>query len=73
MKAPGCDYCDFIGPFVSDEQPVRDLHRAWHEVIRAWNRAFGPLVEALRAAGVAAASAEKANYRLAGPSEGDSK
>ena len=46
-----CDYCDTIGPFVRDEQPVRDLHRAWHEMARAWSRAFGPLMEAFRAAG----------------------
>ena len=72
MSEP-CTYCDFIGPVVADEQPVRDFHRQWHEVTRAWNRAFGPLLRAFREMGEAAAQAEQANYRLAGPSKGDSK
>lgn len=46
MKIEPCDYCDFIGPFVSAEQPVRDLHRGWHDFTRLWQRAFGPLIEA---------------------------
>jgi hypothetical protein len=39
-----CAYCDFIGPFVYDEQPVRELHRSWHELVRTCTRAFAPLV-----------------------------
>lgn len=73
MKAEPCEYCDFIGPFVSDEQPVRDLHRAFHEFGRAWDRAFGPIKKAFTEAAKAASDAEKATYRLAGPSKGDSK
>lgn len=68
-----CEYCDFIGPFVRDEQPVRDLHRLFHEVSRTWSRMFGPLQKAFNDAAQAAADAEKATYRLAGPSKGDSK
>lgn len=68
-----CEYCDFIGPFVSDEQPVRDLHRMFHEVGRTWNRMFGPLQKAFNDLAKASADAEKANYRLAGPDKGDSK
>lgn len=73
MKAEPCEYCDFIGPFVSDEQPVRDLHRMFHEVGRTWNRMFGPLQKAFNGLAEAADDAKKATYRLAGPSEGDSK
>lgn len=73
MKSEPCTYCDFIGPFVSDEQPIRDLHRMFHEVGRTWNRMFGPLQKAFNDAAKAAADAEKATYRLAGPSEGDGK
>lgn len=72
MKAEPCEYCDFIGPFIPAEQPVRDLHRAFHEFGRAWNRAFGPLQKFAEKA-KAAAEADKATYRLAGPSKGDSK
>lgn len=71
-----CAYCDFIGPFVSAEQPVRDLHRQWHDMMRAWNRAFGPLIAALNALGEAAAEAKaqpKITYTPARPPKGDNK
>lgn len=47
MKTDPCDYCDFVGPFVCDEQPVRDLHRSWHDLMRTCTRAFAPLMAAL--------------------------
>src|SRR3546814_10832956 len=71
-----CAYCDFIGPFVSAEQPVRDFHRMWHDYIRTLNRAFGPLIAAFNALAEATADAKappvKDTYRLAGPTQGDS-
>src|SRR3546814_774050 len=71
-----CAYCDFIGPFVSAEQPVRDFHRMWHDYIRTLNRAFGPLIAAFNALAEATADAKappvKDTYRLAGPTKGDS-
>lgn len=74
MKAEPCTYCDFIGPVVSVEQPVIDFHRQWHESIRNFNRAFGPLLKAMREMGEAAATAKvKDDYRLVGPSKGDSE
>ena len=76
MKTDPCTYCDFIGPFISAEQPVRDFHRQWHDTIRALNRAFGPLIEAFNEMSRVAAEANtktKDAYRLAGPSKGDSK
>jgi hypothetical protein len=59
-----CAYCDTMGPFVRDEQPVRDLHRIWHEFGRAWNRAYGPLISAFRNLDRAAREATTANYAL---------
>ncbi len=59
MKIEPCDYCDFIGPFVSAEQPVRDLHRGWHDFTRLWQRAFGPLIEAFSGVSRAALEAEE--------------
>lgn len=70
MKAEPCAYCDFIGPFVSDEQPVRDLHRMFHEVSRTWSRMFGPLQKAFRDLSEAQT---KADYTLLTPPKGDSK
>lgn len=62
-----CDYCDTVGPFVRDEQPVRDMHRAWHEFARTWQRAFGPLMEAFTRAAQAARTTTTASYALAPP------
>lgn len=59
MKIEPCDYCDFIGPFVRDEQPVRDVHRVWHDFGRFWQRAFGPLMEAFSGISQAAQDAEE--------------
>jgi hypothetical protein len=74
VKAEPCDACDFIGPLNEEEQGLRYLHRAWHEFGRAWNRAAGALTEALRKLGEAVAEERaKEDYRLAGPSKGDSK
>lgn len=75
MKFEPCAYCDFIGPVVLVEQPVIDFHRQFHESIRSLNRAFGPLIEAMREVGDAATKTRLKidDFRLAGPSEGDSK
>lgn len=74
MKAESCAYCDTVGPFNESEQAIRDMHRAWHELIRHFDRVFGPLVESIRRMGEEAAKARtQTDYRLAGPSEGDSK
>lgn len=59
MKIEPCDYCDFIGPFVRDEQPVRDAHRVLHDFGRFWQRAFGPLMDAFSGIGHAAQDAEE--------------
>lgn len=59
-----CEYCDFIGPFVNDEQPVRDFHRAWHDLARTAQRAFGPLLDAFSNITAAAQGTTKANYAL---------
>jgi hypothetical protein len=64
-----CAYCDTIGPFVRDEQLVRDVHRAFHEVARAWNRAYGPLMKAFARAGEAARATSAASYALAPPTD----
>jgi hypothetical protein len=74
VKSEPCAYCDFIGPFVRDEQPVRDLHRMMHEVARTWNRMFGPLMKAFNDLSEAAEQARvKADYALTPPPKGDSK
>ena len=57
MSPDPCPYCDFIGPFVAVEQPVRDAHRAWHDFTRVWMQAFAPLIEAFGAMSAAATSA----------------
>jgi hypothetical protein len=53
VKTDPCEYCDFIGPFVYDEQPVRELHRSWHELARTCTRAFASLAAAFEAPGPA--------------------
>lgn len=58
MKIEPCDYCDFIGPFVYDEQQMRDFHRAWHELGRIATRTFALMFEAFSAIGRAARDAE---------------
>lgn len=71
MSEP-CNYCDTMGPFVRDEQPVRDMHRAWHELGRAWQRAFGPLLDAFAQAtstAQAARAATAVSYVLVPPPE----
>jgi hypothetical protein len=67
-----CAYCDTIGPFVRDEQLVRDVHRAFHEVARAGNRAYGPLMKAFARAGETARATSAANYALS-PSTDDTE
>lgn len=52
-----CAYCDTYGPFVRDEQYVRDLHRLTHEVSRTYQRMFGPLIDAMHTIGKAAQDA----------------
>lgn len=64
VKTEPCEYCDFIGPFVSAEQPVRELHRAWHDFSRTAERAFGPLIEWFYRVSAAAREAEKSSYAL---------
>lgn len=66
-----CEYCDFIGPFVSAEQPLRDFHRQWHDMIRSFNRLFGPLIKAFN--DLSEASQNKMDYTLLTPPKGDSK
>jgi len=68
-----CAYCDTIGPFDRDEQPVRDLHRAWHDLARAGSYAFRELCKAFARAGEAARAASAANYTLTPPTDDDTE
>lgn len=62
-----CAYCDTMGPFDREEQPMRDLHRAWHDLARAGAYAFRELRKAFASAGEAARAASAANYALPPP------
>src|SRR5690606_27412010 len=54
MRPTPCAYCDTYGPFVRDEQYVRDLHRLTHEVSRTYQRMFAPPIDAMHTIGKAA-------------------
>lgn len=64
MTTEPCSYCDTYGPFLVEEQTVRDLHRAWHELGRATTRALAPLMAAFREVAEAAQNATAASYAL---------
>lgn len=68
MREP-CTYCDTMGPFTSDEQQMRDLHRAWHDFARMGAHAFRQLRTAFTRAAEAARTATNAQYALAPPTD----
>jgi hypothetical protein len=59
-----CGTCDTIGPFTRDEQELRDMHRAWHDLGRVVVDAFRELHTAFTRTAEAARTATTANYAL---------
>lgn len=50
MTPDPCESCDFIGPLWPVTQQSTDLHRAWHDLQRTWQRAVAPIIAAFHAA-----------------------
>lgn len=64
-----CAQCDFIGPLGPDEQNLRELHRAWHELGRTWRAGVEPIVAAFRSVSAAASTTTAALAALPTPEE----